>query len=260
MTERTLIPPKPTEEGLTNRITEVVSFPDGQSISLSLGEWHWQFIAFLDVWKGHCGYEQGILYEWHKLKTRKSLGRFGDKRMFEDMVLFVIRDSYEEWLEGMKPGEEPSFVLPLSDCGPDWESRKRLEEILTYKVSGITDDEVLIAPEPTEENLSNRIMRHINFPNGEIVRITLSEWCWEMIEYIDLRKERYGYEQGILYEWYKGSSKQPFGRFSAERVFEDATTLRIRDIYNEWLSTCEGGQPACLRSETLPDSRHKPPA
>lgn len=105
-------PPTPTEQTLTNLVTRHVKFPNGMELRLTLSEWTWEVIAFLDQWRIQLNYEQGILYEWFKLLPFESVGGFTPERSFANTVMGYVRDTYNEWLQDEEPGAAPTFTLP----------------------------------------------------------------------------------------------------------------------------------------------------
>jgi hypothetical protein len=58
--------------------------------------------------------------------------------------------------------------------------------------------DIVEAPFPHEEKLLNIQVKDIAFPNGRTVKLRMSRWHWDMVEYIDQGDD---YETGILFKW-----------------------------------------------------------
>lgn len=92
-------------------------------------------------------------------------------------------------------------------------------------------------PKPTEETLTEIVSRDVPFPNGRTLRLAMSAWHWQMIEFLELWNEHYNREHGILYEFYNALPNVTDQRFSKSLM------LLLRDDYNEWLANAADGEP-----------------
>jgi hypothetical protein len=99
-------PPEPTEAAITSIATREVVFPNGRTVKLSLSDWHWEMIAFYDLWNVEYGREQGILYEWVKLRSNIP------DRMLGDAIMLLIREQYDGWVKALPAGHELVFPAP----------------------------------------------------------------------------------------------------------------------------------------------------
>jgi hypothetical protein len=80
-------------------------------------------------------------------------------------------------------------------------------------------------PDPTEETLTNMITRVLEFPDGCVVSMKMSEWHWQMVAFYDKFKEQTGYLHGIVYQWHTRCPD------SDDDIFSKAMMLNIRDDY-----------------------------
>jgi hypothetical protein len=96
---------------------------------------------------------------------------------------------------------------------------------------------VVRPPRPSEETLTELVTRDVALPNGRVLRLTMSRWHWEMIEFIDIWNEYYGREPGgIIYQFYKACPNIPDSRFAK------AAMSLLRDDYNEWTAGLPPGE------------------
>lgn len=100
-------------------------------------------------------------------------------------------------------------------------------------------EKLVYVPKPTEEKILNIITKEVSFPNGRVMRLSISEWHWEMLDFISIWDAYYKREHGILYEFHKAKPHLTNERFS------NALMLLLRDDYNQWeADTPEGEEPS----------------
>ena len=92
-------------------------------------------------------------------------------------------------------------------------------------------------PEPTEEKLLKIIARDVTFPNGRAMRVAISQWHWEMLDFIAIWDAYYRREAGMLYEFCK---QKP--NITSER-FSNAVMSILRKDYNDWRADTPPGEP-----------------
>ncbi|MBN9050366.1 MAG: hypothetical protein J0H78_12945 [Rhizobiales bacterium] len=98
--------PEPTEDKLTNLIIREVPLPNGRILKLQMSEWHWEMLAFEEVWNDVYGREYGLIYEFYKMAPNTK------DRVLSDAMMSVLRDDYNEYLAKFAPGEEPEYDDP----------------------------------------------------------------------------------------------------------------------------------------------------
>jgi hypothetical protein len=109
----TIYMPEPTEDSVMAFEPRTVALPNGVVLNLRLCRWHWQMIAFFDLWNDYYAREDGIVYEWFKATVATpSLGSF--EREFSDTIMIHLRDIYEEAHRDLAPGERKPFEPPPS--------------------------------------------------------------------------------------------------------------------------------------------------
>ncbi|MCR6734311.1 MAG: hypothetical protein NVV83_09590 [Afipia sp.] len=106
MEEKLVFAPRPSEEKLLNIITKEISFPNGRVSRIAISEWHWEMIAFVELWNDHYKREHGMLYEFHKQRPHIT------DETFSRAIMLLLRDDYNGWLDDTPEGEDPSFDDP----------------------------------------------------------------------------------------------------------------------------------------------------
>lgn len=104
--EKLIEPPQPTEDSLLALVAKDIVFPNGRVMRVEISQWHWDLIAFIELWNDYYEREAGVLYEFH-LKAKQ----LPDKR-FSNAVMGVLRDKYNAWLEEVPTGGKLQFVDP----------------------------------------------------------------------------------------------------------------------------------------------------
>lgn len=104
--DKIIEPPAPTEEKLLSMVTRDVIFPNGRSMTMAMSQWHWEMVAFVDIWNDHYSREQGILWEFLQQKNNVT------DTFFAEAVMAILRDDYNEWLAATPSGKPIRFVDP----------------------------------------------------------------------------------------------------------------------------------------------------
>lgn len=89
-------------------------------------------------------------------------------------------------------------------------------------------------PTPDEKNLTVMVERTVAFP-GRVMTFAMSEWHWEMVEFLALWNEQYQ-RDSILHDYFKVFPDRP------EKEFADLSMLALRDLYNVWTKDLAPGE------------------
>ena len=106
LVEKFVYPPKPTEESLTEIITREITFPNGRTVRWRMSRWHWEMIAFIELWNEYYKREHSYLYECFKRIPNST------DEVLSNGMMMTLRDGYKALLDETAPGEEPAYPDP----------------------------------------------------------------------------------------------------------------------------------------------------
>jgi hypothetical protein len=87
-------------------IAREIALPNGRVLCMTMSQWHWEMVTFLELWDEHYGRTHGLIYEFFRMLPNTT------DRKFANAVMGVLRDDYNQWLAEFPPGEEPAFPDP----------------------------------------------------------------------------------------------------------------------------------------------------